>query len=113
MKSFFNVLKSARKVEILVLVAAVSTLLVLYMGNSAQPDGMRNDERRLKQIISQIEGVGDVSVMISGNEDENMYSGVVVVADSDKTMLTTLRIQRTVQILTGLDLDHIEIVNAG
>lgn len=112
MKQLLNVLRSARKIEILVVIAMLCVLLVLSYGErgggGAQPD---SEEMRLKQILTQIEGAGRVSVMISRNQDDEIQ-GVVVAASGADDLRVMLEMQRAVKTLTNLELERIEILES-
>lgn len=104
-------LKSARKIEILLIAAAICTLLVLWMGGGADTTaGASDEEARMERILSRIEGAGSVSVMISPAEDG--AAGVVVAAPGADDLRVMLELQRAVRALTGLELDRIEIVKS-
>lgn len=111
MKQLFESLKSARKIEILVIAAMICVLLVLYMGDINPAGGASEEEKRMQRILSEIEGAGKVSVMIA-SRDESGISGVVVAASGADNIRVMLELQRTVQTLTGLNLDQIEIVKS-
>lgn len=108
MKQLFEALKSARNMEILILIAMLCALFVMWMGGAAQPDG---EEARMERLLSGIEGAGKVSVMIaqgSGGE----IGGVVVVSSGADDIRVKLELQRVVRTLTGLELEKIEIVKS-
>ena len=110
MNQLFEALKSARKIEILILFATICVLLVLWMSGDGA-GRMDSEETRMERILSRIEGAGRVSVMISQGSDGET-EGVVVAASGADDLRVMLEIQRAVRTLTGLELDRIEIGRA-
>lgn len=110
MKQWMDALKSARKIEILIIVAAICALLVLQMGTGTESVS-NDDEARMERILSQIEGAGHVNVMIAAN-GQGEAQGVVVVASGADDVRVMLEIQRAVRTLTGLELEAIEVVKS-
>lgn len=108
MKQLLEVLKSARRIELLIITAVLSIALVLAL-QTQQPSLASDTERRLERILAQIEGAGKVSVMLA--EQEDGYLGCVVAAQGSDIQ-TMLQMQRAVQALTALELGRIEIVQA-
>jgi len=107
MKSLMQTLKSGRCVELLLLCALLCVLLLLMMdGREAVPD----DDARMERILSEIVGAGKVHVMISGEAEPE---GVVVLAEGADDISVMLALQRSVQALTGLPLEKIEIIKSG
>ena len=111
MKQLLVALKSARKIEILIIAAMLCILLVLCMGGENIKDGANDEEKRMQHILSQIEGSGRVSVMITHNDDGE-YAGVVVASSGADDVRAMLELQRAVKALTGLELEAIEIVKS-
>ena len=109
MKQLFEALRSARKIEILVLVIMLCVLFVLSLGGETTPDAV-SEEERLEHILSRIDGAGDVSVMLS--RDEQGIRGCVAAATGAEDMRVMLEMQRALRTLTGLDLERIEIVKS-
>ena len=110
MKQLFEALKSARKIEVLILFATICVLLVLWMSG----DGagcMDSEEARMERLLSGIEGAGKVSVMIAQGSDGEI-GGVVVVSSGADDIRVKLELQRVVRTLTGLELEKIEIVKS-
>lgn len=112
MKQLMDALKGARRIEVLIIAAMVCTLLVLTLNDrGAQPSG-NEDEKRMQQILSRIDGAGQVSVMIASDAD-GVHRGVVVTSSGAEDVRVMLELQRAVRTLTGLDLDQIEVVKSG
>lgn len=108
-------LRSARKLEIFILLAATAILLVLALGgwsDTAQTQIQTEAEARLAVLLSSIEGAGNVSVMLR-QDAEGSCAGAVIATEAADEIGVVLQLQRAVQTLTGLELDKIEIVRAG
>ena len=112
MKQLMEALKSARKLELLLGLAALAVLLVLGMGGGLDDGGVSPEEKRMERILSSIEGAGRVTVMLSGDE-EGRCTGAVVASPGAGEIGVILQLQRAVQTLTELELEQIEIVKAG
>lgn len=104
-------LKSARKIEMLVIAALLCTILVLCMGEGKVTTAANTDEKRMQSILSQIDGAGRVSVMLA-EDAEGQMTGAVVVASGAENVHVMLEIQRAVRAITGLELENIEIVKS-
>ena len=111
MKQLMEALKSARKLEICIAVAAIAVLLALGLGGGSN-GGASVEERRMERILSEIEGAGRVSVMLSV-DGEGACSGAVVAASGAEDIAVLLKLQWAVQTLTGLEAGDIEIVKSG
>lgn len=106
-----DMLRSLRRMETVIALALICVLaIVMLNGNPADSDGMTDYERRMCAVLSDIDGVGRVRVMIAEDADGNC-TGVLVVSEGARDMKTYLTIQRAVRALTGIDAEHIEIVN--
>ena len=111
MNQLFEALKSARRIEILVILAMICVLIVLWMGGGGDVRQQDGEEARMERLLSSIEGAGRVSVMISRNA-EGEIGGVVVAASGADDLRAMLELQQAVRTLTGLELDRIEIVKS-
>lgn len=110
MKQWLDALKSARKIEVLIIGAAICIALVLWMGGE-KGISANDEEARMAAILSEIEGAGRVTVMIS-RDDENQIRGAVVAASGADDIRVILEIQQAVKTLTGLELENIEVVKS-
>lgn len=70
-----------------------------------------SDELRMQQLLKSINGSGKVTVMLAKDE-QNQITGAVVVSSGADNIRKMLEMQRVVQILTGLQLEDIEIVKS-
>ena len=112
MKPLLDALRGARKIEIWIIIAILCALMVLGLGDGQRSEtGANGDEYRLQRILSRIDGAGEVGVMLS--ESDGKLQGCVVAAEGAREIAVMLQLQRAVQALTGLDLEHIEIVPSG
>lgn len=112
MKRLLEAFRSARKVEVFIVVAMLCVLAVLSLGNGdVGREGASEEELRIERILSQIEGAGRVSVMIALDETGGRC-GAVVVCSGAEDMRVLLEIQRSMQALTGLELSRIEVMKS-
>ena len=114
MKRLMEALRSARKIEVLLITAVLCIMFLLYIGDGGRQSGQEasTEEIQMQQLLSRIEGAGEVSVMLARNE-KGEAAGAVVVAQGADDIRVVLELQRSVHALTGLDLEHIEIVKSG
>ena len=108
-------MRGARHLELFagIAVAALIALLLLHPG-VGQHIGVAPKtelENRLERILSELDGAGNVSVMIHQNEDGEII-GVVVVDDHLDDAGTYLSLQGAVQTLLDVDLRQIRIVGS-
>lgn len=107
MKRLIEALKSMGKTELFAVAGVICTLIVLCMNGASGRKSENPDEARMQRLLSEIDGAGRVSVMISRDGD-----GVVVAASGAGDVRVMLEMQRAVQTLTGLDIDRIEIIKS-
>ena len=69
---------------------------------------MNQQEARIAEMISEIEGVGKARVLITTGEDNGVV-GVVVVAEGADQMGNRIKMIRLVEKATGATVDRIEI----
>ena len=102
-------LRSVRKIELLILIVFVCTLLVITLsGREAQGTDM---EARMSALLSKIEGAGRVRVLLS-QDDAGNCTGAVIAAPGADDMRVLLELQRAVRTLTGMPLERIEVVKS-
>ena len=95
---------------ILVLLA-VGLFLLILPGASSQKsseDISTDAERRLRETLRQMDGVGEVQVLLAGGEDRRGdYTGAVVICDGAGRAVVRLRVVQAVTAFTGLGSDKI------
>lgn len=132
-KSFSNLfkkLKSIKHIEvILALLIGVIILLVYFSSTSSNSYSSNNKtqissytteiEYKLSNILSQIDGAGNVSVMVmtqnngeAENEDVNITSVIVVASGADDVNVK-LNIIKAVQTLLKINSADIEVLEGG
>ena len=111
MKRFLEIFKGARRLELILLAAAVAILLLQLGGQGLMGGGeVQTDlEKRLSGLLSQMDGVGRVRVMVAQREDGEI-DGVVVAAQGADDLGVCLRVQYAGQTLLGVESAKIEIV---
>lgn len=106
---------------VLVLVMAIPTGNTTEKSNVDSNTNVQGDlEERLKNVLSSMEGVGEVEVMITTQEKENSLFetenvggevlGVVVVAQGAGTATVDKKILEAVEALFGIEAHKISIV---
>lgn len=108
MSKILDAFKGARKIEVFLAIAAIAVLLLQGIGQIGTSN-QTSLENRLEKTLSQIEGVGRVSVMIVENENAQA-EGALVVAEGADDIGTCLRIQYAVSTLLNLNIGQIEVV---
>ena len=66
-------------------------------------------ENRLEKVLGQMSGVGEVSVMITYREDENV-EGVAIVAEGGDNAVVVRNITEVVQALINVDSQKIKVI---
>ena len=112
MKRLYDLLKSAKKHELLILIAVICILFILYLGGSKTDQSSGSTEERLQGMLSRIEGAGKVYVLLAESE-ESGYTGAVITCSGADNMRVVLELQRAVKAFTGLESDQIEVIKSG
>ena len=123
---FFKKLKSIKHIEILIAVLFGVILLTLYLttinnvdkNSSSTSSGYSFQvESRLESVLSEIDGVGNVSVMVMLEEGAELNSeivpkvnSVIVVAGGAKDYKVKLEILKACEALLNLPAENIEIL---
>ena len=68
-------------------------------------------EQRLENILSQMQGIGEVHVMIT-YRDENVVEGVVVVAEGGEQGVIVQKITEVVRALFDVDSHKIKVIDS-
>ncbi len=102
--------KSGKKLQIVAVAIIICVALVIYSSIAIKGDDNQVDsavassstvEERLASILSSIEGVGDVEVMITEQEDNIV--GVLVIANGAKDISVRLRLLDAASCALGVD----------
>ncbi len=123
---FFKKLKSIKHIEILIAVLFGVILLTLYLTtiNNADKNSSSTSsgysfqvESKLESVLSEIDGVGNVSVMVMLEEGTELNSeivpkvnSVIVVAGGAKDYKVKLEILKACEALLNLPAENIEIL---
>ena len=68
-------------------------------------------ESRLESLLSNMQGVGQVQVMMTYNEDDRA-EGIVILAEGAKNAVTIRKITEVVQALFDVDLHKIKVIES-
>lgn len=66
-------------------------------------------EKRLEEMLTKVDGVGEVSVMITFQEDD-IVEGIVVVAEGGEQAVVVQKITEVVQALFPVDSHKIKVI---
>ena len=131
----FKKLKSIKHIEIILAVLFALIILLVYFSSIS---GLSNDtqdttstntavsaytiemEQKLSNILSKIDGVGDVDVMLMIENSTNFNTevlpniiSVIVVADGAENVWVKLDIIKAIQTLLEIDCANIEVLAGG
>lgn len=112
MKGILETLRSARKIEWLLLAVLIAALTLYLTGFPLRSGDQSDLESRLQNILQKIDGAGDVEVMVVQGTGETP-EGVLLVTKGARDVGTCLRLQRAVHTLLGLEISRIEVVQRG
>lgn len=113
---WFGKLKKVKNLEIVIAVALAAVAIVIYVALSFCGSGKRptepqiqmtEKEARVARMISEIAGVGEARVLITG--EDNAVVGVVIVAEGADKMDNRIKMIRLASKATGATVDQIEI----
>ena len=104
-----GLIQSVKKLEWLLLIAAVAALILQSGGGLLKSAGQTSLEKRVQAALKQISGVSNVYVMIK-EDARGTPEGVLIVAEGAEEIRTRLRIQYAVETLLSLDAQKIEIM---
>ncbi|MGI6213207.1 MAG: hypothetical protein ACOYIQ_01475 [Christensenellales bacterium] len=131
-KEFWEKAKTIKNIEIIIAVIAIGIVLLIYAStlssnkikNTSLPSANQiageGEEERLAAILSQIEGAGRVSVMItyekndyaaeaSAEAGEPKIKGVIIVAEGAQDVAVRLNLIRAAQTVLDIKSDTIEV----
>ena len=106
---FNSKIKDVFIVSLLAVVLMFAIWQVFYKesGNSNAASIGNESEKRVAQILNQIDGVGDVEVLVSETEDGVM--GAVVVCDGANNLRVVMDIQEAVSVSLGVKKENIKV----
>lgn len=126
MKELYLKLKSLKKSDWIVIGLIGILILILAIPTEQGKDNIITDsdsinvsydniyaselESRLMNILSQMEGVGDVSVMITAEDDGYGITGVVVVAQGAGESGVAVQISEAVMTLFKVEAHRIKVI---
>lgn len=96
------------------ILAALLIALALLQWTGAQKETPAKSaasplEKRLEALLSQIDGAGEVRVMVTESETGGIV-GAVVITGGKLSMLTYLNLQSAVQTLLDIDMSRIRVI---
>lgn len=95
---------------ILLLFGVLLLVIAIPTGESTSQTSQGTDvEKRLTNVLNQMQGVGDVQVMITYQEDDSV-EGVVVVAEGGDNAVVVRNITEVVQALFAVDSHKIKVI---
>lgn len=113
---FLSRIKYVKNIEIYIAITLVLVLLLIYFSSGATSGAvnkeMNGEELRLAEVLSDIKGVGDVSVMITrqGNGDNaNSIEGVVVVAKGASDVKVKIELTKAVCFALNVNTKQVEV----
>ena len=111
--SFFKMTSRKKDLLIICLIACFLMIDVWQVFDEDKKQGTQTafnrteSEKKITQILSQIDGVGEVDVMIG--EMENCVSGVVVVCDGANNLRVVMDIREAVCAALDIDAKDVKI----
>lgn len=107
----FQKLKSIKHIEIIIAVIFAIIIMLIYISSTETKSVSTSAslEARLENILSDIEGAGDVSVLINTTSNE-VIDGVIVVASGAENITVKLNILKAVQTVLKIPTAQIEIL---
>lgn len=110
-------LKGIKNIQIIVAILIIAVALIIYSnvigktktssGASSVSDVMTEEETRLSSVLSQIEGAGEVSAMITKSGEEVL--GVIVIASGAKDITVRLRLVDATATALGVDKNIVSV----
>ncbi len=109
----FQKFKSIKHIEIIIAVIFAVIVLLIYLSSvnpvkRTQSSASTNLEMRLESILSDIEGAGNVSVLI--NNTDNQIDGVIIVASGADNVFVKMNILKAVETVLKIPTAQIEIL---
>ena len=112
-KKWFGRMREAGASKYLMLALFAALILLLY---GMKPESEKTSEKtpletRLSDVLSQIEGAGRVSAMVT--ETEEGILGVLIVCEGAENLTVRLRVQEAARTLLGVENEKIGVVKMG
>lgn len=114
--SLLNKIKLDKKV--IIIIGIIGVVFMLLGGGGNDKKAAITDEERLVNILSHIEGAGEIKVMLSLNynseymfnkTDDSKYIGAVILAEGGGKSIVREKIIKAVQVVTGLETHKIVV----
>lgn len=100
-----------KNLKIMIVAVIIAIGLIIYSGvesfTPTQTTYMDEEETRLANTLSQIDGVGKVNTMITRNGDE--ISGVLVIAEGAENISVMLKLLDATSTVMGVDKSIVEV----
>lgn len=111
-------LKKIKNIEFILCLFIIAIALLLYSGltkqsktdtpvSSVTSASQSSDEARLSEILSAIDGAGEVNVMITQMDDK--ISGVLVVASGAKDLSIRLKLLEATKVALNVNADIVSV----
>ena len=96
---------------IVLLIGILLVVIAIPTKSTAEPEesAATDEELRLKNVLEKMEGVGNVSVMITFRKSDEI-EGVVVIADGGGNAVLVKNITEVVQALFDVDSHKIKVI---
>lgn len=108
----FQKLKNIKHIEIIIAIIFAVIILLIYLSStnltSTSKSSSTNLESRLETILSDIDGAGNVSVLINDSNDQ--IDGVIVVASGADNVFVKMNILKAVETVLKIPTAQIEIL---
>ena len=110
--TFLEKIRSARKLEWIVLLVAVALAALLLFDADGNAGSATELERRLEKTLCSVEGAGKVHVMVT-QRDDGSIAGVLIVSEGAGDIAVRLRLAQAAKTLLDIELCHIEVMRMG
>lgn len=115
--AFFQKLKNVKHIEIIIAIIFAIVILLIYTSSFNSSKFFNSDdtkftdlELRLCKVLSDIDGAGNVSVLINYSSDGKEIIGVLVVASGAKETRVRLDMFRAIETVLNVPTSQIEIL---
>ena len=119
-KELFARIGGVKNIEIIIaaILAVIAIIVYISISFSAKKASsgsasmimseMTGNEKRLSEMISRIDGIGECVTLINTGQNKEVV-GVIVVAEGANDISKTVQIIRCVEIATGATVDRIQV----